>query len=114
MRANSQGGDIVVPAFRLLIILSSAYNTLGSKLSEVITSVDLNHMALVVENPPANARGDLGDVSLIPGQSPGEGNGSPLQCCCLENPMDRGAWWATVHRVAKSWTQLKQLMHEHK
>ena len=49
-------------------------------------------MALVVENPPANA----GDVGLIPGsgRSPGEGNGSPLQCSCLENPMDRGAWWA--------------------
>ena len=34
--------------------------------------------------------------------SPGEGNGNPLQFCCLENPMDRGAWWATVHRVAES------------
>ena len=67
MRANSQGWDIVIPAFRLLIILSSAYNTLGWKLSEVITSVDLNQMVIVVENPPANARGDLGDVSLIPG-----------------------------------------------
>ena len=38
------------------------------------------------------------------GRSPGEGNGCPLQYSCLENPMDRGAWWATVHRVAKSWT----------
>ena len=36
----------------------------------------------------------------------GEGNGTPLQYSCLENPMDRGAWWAAVHRVAKSWTQL--------
>ena len=44
-----------------------------------------------------------GDVGLIPGsaRSPGEGNGNPLQYSCLENPMDRGAWWATVHRVAK-------------
>ena len=39
-------------------------------------------------------------------RSPGEGNGNPLQYSCLENPMDRGAWLATVYRVAKSWTQL--------
>ena len=46
------------------------------------------------------------DLGLIPesGRSPGEGNGNLLQYSCLENPMDRGAWWATVHRVAKSWT----------
>ena len=37
---------------------------------------------------------------------PGEGNGNPLQCSCLKNPMDRGAWWATVHGVTKSWTGL--------
>ena len=46
------------------------------------------------------------------GRSPGVGNGNPLQFSCLEDPMDRGAWWATVHGVAKSQTQLKQLsMH---
>ena len=47
---------------------------------------------------------NAGDLSLIPGsgRSPGEGNGSPLQYPCLENPMDRGAWWATVHWVAES------------
>ena len=58
----------------------------------------------VVKNPPANAR----DPGLIPGsgRSPEEGNGNPLQCSCLGNPMDRGAWRATVHGVAKSWTQL--------
>ena len=39
--------------------------------------------------------------------SPGEGNGNPLQCSCLENSMDRGAWWASVHGVAKSWTGLR-------
>ena len=43
------------------------------------------------------------------GRSPREGNGNPLQYSCLENPMDRGAWQAMVHRVANSWTQLKQL-----
>ena len=40
------------------------------------------------------------------GRSPGEGNGNPRQYSCLENPMDGGAWWTTVHRVTKSWTQL--------
>jgi len=53
----------------------------------------------VVKNLPANA----GDTGLIPesGRSSGEGNGNPLQDSCLEKPMDRGAWWATVHGVAK-------------
>ena len=60
-------------------------------------------MALVVKNPFASS-GDVRDVSSIPGsgRSPGEGHGNPLQYSCLENPMDRGAWQATVHRVAES------------
>ena len=47
---------------------------------------------------------NAGDLGLIPGlgRSPGEGNGNPLQCSCLENPMDGGAWWATVHGVTNS------------
>ena len=51
---------------------------------------------------------NVGDLGSIPGsgRSPGEGKGNPLQYSCLENPMDRGAWWATVHGVAKSWTRL--------
>ena len=55
-------------------------------------------MALEVKNLPANAR-DVRDVGLIPGlgRSPREGNGNSLQYSCLENPMDGGAWWATVH-----------------
>ena len=53
-----------------------------------------------VKNPPADA-GDAGSISRS-GRSPGEGNGNPLQYSCLKNPMDRGAWWATVHGVAKS------------
>ena len=57
-----------------------------------------------VVNPPANS-GDVGSVPGL-GKSPGEGNGNPLQYSCLENPMDRGAWWATVHWVTKSWTRL--------
>ena len=49
---------------------------------------------------------DAGDPGLIPGSGrpPGEGNGNPLQYSCLENPMDRGAWWATFYGVAKNWT----------
>ena len=64
----------------------------------------------MVKNPPARA-GDIRDVGSIPGlrRSPGGGHGNPLQYSCLENPMDRGAWLATVHRVAKSQTQLKPL-----
>ena len=51
---------------------------------------------------------NAGDPSLIlgSGRSLGEGNGNPLQYSCLENPMDSGAWWAAVHGVTKSWTQL--------
>ena len=60
-------------------------------------------MTLVVKNPFASS-GDVRDVSSIPGsgRSPGEGHGNPLQYSCLENPMDRGAWQATVHRVTES------------
>ena len=68
-------------------------------------------VALVVKNLPVNA-GDLRDTGLIPG--PGrsrEGNGNPLQYSFLENPMDRGAWRAVVHGVAKSQTQLSDLAH---
>ena len=57
----------------------------------------------MVKNLPANA-GDTRDVGSIPGSGrvPGEENGNPLQYSCLGNPMDRGAWWATVHGVTKS------------
>ena len=47
------------------------------------------------------------------GRSAGGGHGNPLQYSCLENPMDWEAWWATVHRVTKSWTRVKQLTHVH-
>ena len=69
-----------------------------------------SQLALVVKNPPINA-GDLRDEGLISGsgRSPGGGHGNPLQYCCLENSMDRGAWWATVHGITKSRTQLKRL-----
>ena len=62
----------------------------------------------VVNNQAANA-GDVRDMGSIPrlGRSPGGGHGNVLQHSCLENPMYRGAWWATVHRVAKGQTRLK-------
>ena len=65
-------------------------------------------VVLLGKNLPASA-GDGRDASLIPGsgRSPGGGHGCPLWYSCLENPMDRGAWWATVHRVTKSQAQLK-------
>ena len=73
----------------------------------------INHHAyavLVVKNPPANA-GDVRDAGPIPGlgRSPGEEHGNLLQYSCLENSVDRGAWWATVHGVTKNQTWLKQL-----
>ena len=67
----------------------------------------------MAKNVPAKA-GDVRDTGWIleSGRSPGGGHGHPLQYSCLENPMDREAWWATVHRIAKSWTRLIQLsMH---
>ena len=69
-----------------------------------------SQVALVVKNPPANG-GDVRDLGSIPGsgRSPGGGHGNPLQYSCLENPMYRGAWRATVHGVKESQTQLKPL-----
>ena len=70
-------------------------------------------MVLVVKNSPAKAR-DIRDVGLIPGsgRSSGGGHGNSLQYSCLENPMDRRAWWAAVYGVAQSRAQLKQLMQQ--
>ena len=61
----------------------------------------------MLKNLPANA-GDTGDTDSTPGsgRSQGGGNGNPVHYSCLENPMDRGAWWATVHGVTKSQTRL--------
>ena len=69
----------------------------------------------VVKNLLANA-GDARDMSSIPGsgRSPGGGNGNPLQYSCLERPMDRGAWWAKVHGVTKSQTQLSEHVGRYK
>ena len=71
-------------------------------LGEFLLAAGTSQVALVVKNPSANA-GDARDTSLIPGlvRSPGEGHGNPLPYSCWENSTDRGAWWATVHGVAR-------------
>ena len=71
-------------------------------------------MALAVKNPSASAA-DIRDASSAPGlgRSPGEGNGNPLQYSCLENPMDRGAWWAAICGVTESQTRLSNLTRTH-
>ena len=71
-------------------------------------------MELVVENPPAPA-GAMKYSGSIPGsgRSSGEGNGNPLQSSCPGNPMDRGAWWATVHGATKSQTRLSGRTRAH-
>ena len=73
-----------------------------------------SQLALVVKNPPANER-DIRDLGSIPGlgRSPRGWHGNPLHYSCLENPMERRAWQATVHGVAKSQTWLKQLSTQH-
>ena len=80
------------------------------KLYALLCYLGASQVGLVVKNLPANAR-DVRDTASIPGweRSPGGGKGSPLQYSCLENPMDRGAWRATVHGVTKSRTRLKWL-----
>ena len=101
-------------AFKSPFILGTCGVSFGSNLSSafnftLIIFIQDSQVVLVVKNPPANA-GDTRDVGLIPesGISPGRGNGNgnPLQCFCLENPWDRGAWQATVHGGTKSRTQL--------
>ena len=71
-------------------------------------------MALMVKTLPANA-GDIRERGSIPGlgRSPGGGHYNPLQYSCLENPIDRGAWQATVHKVTKSWARLCDLACMH-
>ena len=73
-----------------------------SKQSKIRTKDQPSQVALVVNNPPVNA-GVVDSIS-VSGRSPGGGRGNPLQYSCLENPMDRGAWRATVHGVAESQT----------
>ena len=82
--------------------LPSLLSTEKFKKYQVTVYQGASQVALTVKNPAANA-GDIRDAGLIPGlgRAPGEGNGNPLRCSCLENPMDRGGWQATVYRVTE-------------
>ena len=90
--------------------VDNIYYTIFSLCNTCIILYWASQLALVVKNPDVNSRG-IRDMGLIPGlgRSPGGGHDHPLQYSCRENSMDRGAWWATVHRVPKSQTGLKQL-----
>ena len=78
-----------------------------SGIQKCLKSLGASQMELVVKSPPAKA-GNERDLASVPGsgRSPGGGHSNPLHYSCLENPMDRGAWWVTVHRVTKSQAQL--------
>ena len=85
-------------------------------LLKTVDFTDNSFLRPSVKNIPGGSDGkasvyNAGDPGSIPGlgRSPGEGNGNPLQDYCLENPMDRGAWWATAHGVAKSQTRLSEV-----
>ena len=88
--------------------------TLWIKYTRALINTAMVKILQVVKNPPAKA-GELRDAGLIPGseRSPGGEHGNPLQYSCLENPMDRGAWWATVHGVAKAkrWLSTAHTVH---
>ena len=91
----------------------TVWTTMVSPNKSYLSLLGVSQVALVIKNPPAHA-GDIKDTGSILGceRFPGGGHGILLQCSCLENSMDRGAWWASVHGVTKSQTQLKQLsMH---
>ena len=94
-------GISAVGVFFLLIPIVTLCGTIYI-LQGVTLRIWASQVALLVRNLPANA-GDVRDAGSIPGmkRSPGGGHGHPLQYSCLENPMDRGAWWATVHGVTK-------------
>ena len=91
---------------------SCANKKTGKNDTQMVSVVWASQVVLLRKHPPANAR-DTGSVPGL-GRSPGEGNSSPYQYSCLENSMDRGAWPAIFHEVAKSQTQLNNLYtHTH-
>ena len=86
--------------------MEEIFRRINSSFLDIQSELCGTNVALVVKTSPANV-GDVGNMELIPvlGRSPGEGNGNPLQYSCLENPMHRGVWWATVHRITQSWME---------
>ena len=107
MRLNYKAAQFSNFIFRILLHVTLI---LYFKYEYQFIQIPASQVALMVKNLPANAR-DMRDSGAIPGsgRAPGGGHGNPLQFSCLENPMDRGAWHTTVHRVAKSWVWLKSL-----
>ena len=101
----SQPKSVLRKIFAVNYLVFSLNSRLSSLYFRIIYKVFLLTIVPVVKDLPAKAR-DRGDSSLIPGlgRSPEGGHGNLFQCSCLENPMNRGAWWAIVHRVSKSWT----------
>ena len=90
----------------LLLVKNSKLSSIPFNSESIIKFLSCHRasqMVLVLKNLPAGAR-DIRDMDSIPGSGrfPGEGNSNPLQYSCLENPIDRGTWWATVHGVAES------------
>ena len=100
---NSSTEILSPPLALFVVMLSKAHLTSHSRKSLWVYNTGFPHSSVGNESACST-----GDPSSIPGlgRSPGEGNGNPLQYSCLENPMDRGAWWAAVHGVAKSRTRL--------
>ena len=92
-------------------MLALAYFSHG--LYQASTGRVASQMELVVKNPPAST-GDIKGTDSIPGseRSPGEGNGYPLQYSCLENSMDRGAWWVAVHGVSEESDATEQVSRQ--
>ena len=112
---SGEDGELTLVHAELNSLLRHLYGGVCGPFNVRVWSLEDFPGGSVVKNPPANAE-YAGNTSLIPGlrRSPGGGYGNPLQYSCLENPMDGGGWQATVHRVAKSQTQLKLLnTHTH-
>ena len=78
----------------------------GSQLNNLAVRNALQRRGTLIMNRPGGSPGHEESNSIFPYTSPGEGNGNPLHCCCLENFMDRGAWQVTVCGITKSWTQM--------
>ena len=108
---NASSQDNQVPSFALCLCVTYTWFFLLSGL--FISTTPKN--AFPGGSDGKESTHEAGDLGSIPGseRSPGEGNGNPLQYSCLENLMDRGAWWATIHGVTKSQTRLKQLSNTH-
>ena len=104
-----------LPIFMIPLIPTLLPSSPESCISHILISLsEASQVALVVKNWPANP-GDIKDRGFIPGsgRSPGGVHGYQLQYSCLENPMEREAWWATVHRITENWAWLSDLAYTH-